>query len=73
MIQTKAQAVDLIVKGVYPEPPARVENLVTKGKPSGIVLAFLNWVLTDGQKFVGEAGYVPLSPDRLNEAMQKIK
>ena len=73
LIQSKSQADELIVQGKYPEPPARVENLVTKGKPTGLVLAFLQWILTDGQKFIGEAGYVPLSPDRLNEAMQKLK
>ncbi len=73
LILTKAQADDLIVQGKYPEPPARIENLVTNGKPTGLVLAFMKWILTDGQKFVGEAGYVPLSQDRLNEAMQKIK
>jgi phosphate transport system substrate-binding protein len=73
MIQSKAQAVDLIVQGKYPEPPARVENLVTKGKPTGLAQAFLEWILTDGQKFVGEAGYVPLPQDQLNTALQKIK
>jgi phosphate transport system substrate-binding protein len=73
LIQSKAQADDLIVQGKYPEPPARLENLVTKGKPTGLKLAFLQWILTDGQKFVGEAGYVQLSQDKLDEAMQKIK
>lgn len=73
LIQTKAQAVDLIVQGKYPEPPARVENLVTKGKPTGVVLAFLQWIMTDGQKFVGEAGYVQLPPDQMNTALQKLK
>jgi phosphate transport system substrate-binding protein len=73
LVQTKSQADELIVQGKYPEPPARVENLVTHGKPTSLVQAFMLWILTDGQKFVGEAGYVPLSADRLNEAMQKIK
>ena len=73
LIQSKAQADELIVQGKYPEPPARVENLVTKGKPTGLVLAFMQWILTDGQKFIGEAGYVQLSQDRLNEALQKLK
>ena len=26
------------------------------------------WILTDGQAFVGDAGYVALSADRLTEA-----
>jgi phosphate transport system substrate-binding protein len=73
LIQNMAQAVDLVAKGLYPEPPARVENLVTKGKPTGLVLAFLQWILNDGQKFVGEAGFVVLPADQLNTAMQKLK
>jgi phosphate transport system substrate-binding protein len=73
LIQTKSQADELVAEGKYPEPPARVENLVTKGKPSGTVLAFLQWILNDGQKFVGEAGYVLLPADQLNAALQKIK
>ena len=73
LIQSKAQADELIIQGKYPEPPARVENLVTKGKPTGLVLAFMQWILTDGQIFIGEAGYVQLSQDRLNEALQKLK
>ncbi len=73
LIQSKPQADDLVAKGKYPEPPARVENLVTKGKPTGLVLAFLQWVLNDGQKFVGEAGYVLLPQNQLNTALQKLK
>jgi phosphate transport system substrate-binding protein len=48
-------------------------NLVTKDKPSGLILAFIDWILTDGQKFVGEAGYVSLPAEQLTEAQQKIK
>ena len=73
VIQPKTQAIDLVATGKYPSPPARVLNLVTKGKPSGTVQAFLEWILTDGQKFVGEAGYVQLTQDQLNAALQKLK
>jgi phosphate transport system substrate-binding protein len=47
--------------------------VVTKNKPSGLVHDFILWTLTDGQKFVDEAGYVPLPQDTLNEGLQKIK
>ena len=62
-----------MANGDYPAPPARPLNLVTKDKPSGLILAFIDWILTDGQKFVGEAGYVSLPAEQLTEAQQKIK
>lgn len=56
-----------INEGRYPSPPARDLYFVAKGKPENpLVLAFLRWVLTDGQKFVPEAGYVTISPDKIN-------
>ena len=48
-------------------------NLVTKNKPSGVVQAFLEWVVTDGQQYVGEAGYIPLPPAQLAESLAKLK
>lgn len=70
---TLAQASDAVATGKYPSPPGRVENLVTKGKPSGLVQAFMVWILTDGQKFVSEEGFVQLTPDLLAEALAKVK
>ncbi len=70
---TKAKAVQGVASGKYPSPPARALNVVTKNKPSGLVQAFILWALTDGQKFVDEAGYVSLPQDTLNESLQKIK
>jgi phosphate transport system substrate-binding protein len=73
LIETKDEAVEMVATGKYPSPPARDLNFVTKGKPSGATLAFINWVLTDGQQFVGEAGYVQLTQQQLEEAIQKLK
>lgn len=73
ILETKTEAVDMVAQGLYPSPPARPLNLVTNGKPSGAVLAFLNWILSDGQKFVGEAGYVQLTEDQLNGSKEKLK
>lgn len=70
---TQSKAVELIATGKYPSPPARALNLVTKGKPTGLVQAFILWILTDGQQFVGEAGYVQLTPDQLTESMNLVK
>ncbi len=71
--QTKAEAVAAIADGTYPSPPARFENLATKGKPQGLVLAFIQWILTDGQKFLDQAGYVALTPDQQAEFLAKLK
>ena len=71
--QTKDEAVKVIADGIYPSPPARFENLATKGKPAGLVLAFIQWILTDGQKLLDQAGYVPLTSDQQSEALAKLK
>ncbi|MGB8212834.1 MAG: substrate-binding domain-containing protein [Anaerolineales bacterium] len=73
VISTLVQATNAVATGKYPSPPARVENLVTKGKPSGLTQAFMVWLLTDGQKFVPEAGFVQLTPDLLAQALAKVK
>jgi phosphate transport system substrate-binding protein len=70
---TQQAAMDAVASGKYPSPPARDENLVTNGKPTGLVLAFMNWILTDGQQYDAEAGYVPLPKDKLEEQIQKLK
>lgn len=71
--QTKDKAIKVIADGTYPSPPARFENLATRGKPTGLVLAFMQWILTDGQKLLDQAGYVALTPDQQAEALAKLK
>lgn len=71
--QGKAAAVKAIADGTYPSPPARFENLATKGRPTGLVLAFLRWILTDGQQYLDAAGYVELTPEQQAESLQKLK
>ena len=73
LIDSLAKATDAVANNTYPSPPGRVENLVTKGKPSGLVQTFIIWILTDGQKYVPEAGFVQLTPDLLAEALAKVK
>jgi phosphate transport system substrate-binding protein len=73
VIDSLSKATDSVANGKYPSPPARVENLVTKGKPSGLVQAFMEWILTDGQQMVGQGGYVPLSPEEQAESLTKIQ
>ena len=63
-----------IIQGKYPSPPARELYLVSNGVPqSKEVRAFLRWVLTDGQKFVSETGFINVSQERIKEDLQKFE
>jgi phosphate transport system substrate-binding protein len=73
VLDTKAKAMQAVASGKYPSPPARALNLVTKGKPSGLLQDFIVWAMTDGQQYVDSAGYIPLTPELLSEGLQKIK
>ncbi len=72
-IETMPEAIQAVATGKYPSPPARPLNVVTKEKPAGLVQAFILWILTDGQAFVGEAGYVQLTPEQLAESLERVK
>ena len=69
---TKVQAVDAVAQGHYPSPPARELNLVTQGQPAGLVKEFIRWILSDGQQYVDEAGYIPLPSERLTSELEKL-
>ena len=72
LYDSRAQAQQAVVMGYYPSPPARDENLVTKGKPEGLVKAFITWILSDGQKYLDEAGYVGLPEKTLEAALNRL-
>lgn len=58
----------------YPSPPARDLYLVAKGKPTDIVIvAFLDWVLSEGQQYAHEGGYVQFSDEKINNEKLKLK
>ncbi len=69
-----SQVLAAIGEGKYPSPPARDLYLVSKGKPQKEAITdFLNWVVTKGQDFVPESGYVPLTETTLQEQVAKLK
>ncbi|MCX9024506.1 MAG: substrate-binding domain-containing protein [Candidatus Methanoperedens sp.] len=72
-ISTKDKTIAAIKSGVFPSPPARVELFVTKGKPTGVTSEFIRWVLTDGQKYVDEVGYIQLSKETLDGELKKLE
>ena len=73
VFQVKDDAFSAVANGKYPSPPARFENLATKGKPTGLTLAFIEWILTEGQGYLEQAGYVKLTPEQQAESLAKIK
>ncbi|MGE0087848.1 MAG: PstS family phosphate ABC transporter substrate-binding protein [Bacteroidales bacterium] len=63
-----------IQTGIYPSPPARDLYLISNGKPQNrVVKEFLKWIVTDGQKFVNEAGYVQISEEKLKNGLKKLE
>ncbi len=68
----KDGVVAAIADGRYPSPPARALNIATKGKFSGATQEFVEWILTDGQQYVPETGYVKLSDDELAAQLEKL-
>lgn len=63
-----------IAAGVYPSPPARDLYFVVKGQPGRPLLAeFLTWVLTEGQKYVAEMGYIAVGPDQIASGLAAVR
>jgi len=71
--ETKDKLVNAIATGVFPSPPARNLNLVTKDAFMGLTKDFVKWILTDGQQYVEETGYIKLSPEKLEEELEKLE
>jgi phosphate transport system substrate-binding protein len=52
-------SIETVKDGSY--PIARVLYMYTSGQPTGIIREYLDWIVSkDGQKIVGELGFVPL-------------
>jgi len=59
-LRTKTKAIQAVSSGHYPSPPARDLYLITKDGFKGVTKSFVLWILTDGQKYVDENGYIKL-------------
>ncbi|MBR7067674.1 MAG: substrate-binding domain-containing protein [Bacteroidales bacterium] len=69
---------DLIVEAIandrYPSPPARDLYLVSKGIPKNpVVIDFLRYILTEGQKENVPQGYIGMSPEKVNRSLEMLK
>jgi len=63
-----------IEKNLYPSPPARDLFFISKGKPcTEVAKIFLKWIMTDGQKFIHDAGYIPLNDEKIKAGINIIK
>ena len=64
-----------IASGKYPSPPARELYFVMKGSPKNnkVLTEFIRWVLSDGQKFVNEAGYISLPKEKIDSELKKVQ
>lgn len=68
-----ASVLRAISEGVYPSPPARELFFVAKGKPAKkATIDFIRWTLTGGQRFVQQAGYVPLESEKIQAYLKKL-
>ncbi|MBF0494603.1 MAG: extracellular solute-binding protein [Candidatus Omnitrophica bacterium] len=69
----RATVMAAIARGIYPSPPARDLYFVSGGKPERKeVREFLRWVLTDGQKYVPETGYINVPDDKIKKDLEKL-
>lgn len=70
---TRDDIITAIATGKYPSPPSRALHFVSQGKPNKkIVVEFIRWVLTDGQKYVPESGYINLRDETLKQELKKL-
>lgn len=71
---TRTDLVLAIAEKRYPSPPARDLYFVTQGRPvKPALVGFIQWVLTDGQAFVFEAGFIPLPEDQRQAGWMKLR
>ena len=71
-LRTKIKAIQAVSSGHYPSPPARDLYLITKGAFKGVTRSFVLWILTDGQKYVDENGYIKLIKTQMDQSMKKL-
>jgi phosphate transport system substrate-binding protein len=71
-LSTKEKAIKAVLSGVYPSPPARDLYLITKERFQGPSKTFVQWILTEGQKYVNEVGYIKIAPKQITESLKKL-
>lgn len=63
-----------IMDGRYPSPPARDLFLVSHGPiEKAAARDFVTWVLTEGQQYVLSSGYIPVSQEKIDQALKDLQ
>ena len=71
---TKDDFISAVGEGKYPSPPARDLYMVSHGTPKNpAVVAFLEYILSDGQKENVPAGYIGLSEEKLQKGLKQLQ
>lgn len=71
---TKDDFIAAVAEGNYPSPPARDLYMVCHGVPQNpAVIAFLEYVLGEGQKHNVPAGYIDMSEEKIQQGLEKIR
>ena len=70
---TMESFVEAIAADRYPSPPARDLYLVTRGVPtSPVVIAFLEYVLSEGQRLTVPSGYIGVSQAKIDAQLKLL-
>jgi len=70
---TRDRLLEAIASRKYPSPPSRDLYLISKGIPKKrSIREFMSWTLTEGQVYVSETGYIPLSDDELEAGRRRL-
>ena len=71
---TKDDFIAAVAEDKYPSPPARDLYMVSHGVPTNpVVVAFLKFVLSEGQKYNVPAGYINLPEEKLQKGLDQLK
>lgn len=71
---TKEHFVAAVAAGRFPSPPARDLYLVTKGMPDNpVIIAFLEYVLTQGQRLNEPAGFIGMPEEYVAATLQLLR
>jgi len=71
-LDSKSKALKAVASGLYPSPPARDLYLLTKNAFKDPAKGFVRWILTDGQKYIAEVGYINLTKEQIGKNLNKL-
>ena len=71
--ETRDDIVRAIANNIYPSPPARASHLVTKEQFTGVTKDFVYWILTDGQEYIEENGYIRLPDEMIADQLHYLE